>query len=64
MSDDKTNTGGQDRAKVSGEEGYEVAFFAQKHGISSDQARDLIDQIGNNREKLDEAAAKLGGQKQ
>ena len=40
-------------------EGYEVTYFAQKHGITAEQARDLIAKIGNDREKLDAAAAKL-----
>jgi hypothetical protein len=59
MSDDKTNRGAADRVRVAGGEGYEVDYFAQKHGISAEQARDLIGRIGNDREKLDEAAAQL-----
>lgn len=60
MADDKSNVGGQDRSRVSGEQGYELDYFAQKHGISREQARDLIDRIGNDREKLDAAAERLG----
>jgi len=59
MADDKTNVGGQDRSRVSGEEGYEVRYFAEKHGISPDQARELIERVGNNRAELDAAAEKL-----
>jgi hypothetical protein len=59
MSDDKTNRGAADRARVAGGESYEVDYFAQKHGISRDQAQSLIDRHGNDREKLDEAAQKL-----
>ncbi len=33
MSDDKSKTGAQDRAQAAGE-AAEVAYFAQKHGIS------------------------------
>ena len=40
-------------------QGYEVTRFARKHGITRQQARDLIKQIGNDRDKLNEAAAKL-----
>lgn len=61
MSDDKNFTGGADRDRVAGEQGYEVAYFAQKHGISADQARELIDRIGNNRDELDAAAERLKG---
>jgi hypothetical protein len=59
MADDRTNVGNQDRSRVAGEEGYEVEYFAQKHGITPDQARDLIRQHGNNRETLDREAQKL-----
>lgn len=56
MSDDKTKTDGRDRSKVAGEEPYEVSYFAQKHGISAEKARELIDKHGNDRATLDEAA--------
>ena len=59
MADDESNVGEPDRSRVSGSEPYEVSYFAQKHGISSEQARDLIARIGNNREELDAAAEKL-----
>jgi hypothetical protein len=49
----------QDRRKVAGGEPHEVQYFAKKHGISRDQAQRLIKRMGNNRKKLDEAAAKL-----
>ena len=59
MADDKSKRGSADRRTVAGSEGYEVDYFARKHGISRDQAKELINRIGNDREKLDEAAAKL-----
>jgi hypothetical protein len=59
MSDDKTNRGGADRGRVAGGEGYEVDYFARKHGISVAQAEELIKEHGNSREKLDAAAGKL-----
>ncbi|MDO6414099.1 DUF3606 domain-containing protein [Sphingomonas sp. BIUV-7] len=59
MADDKTNTGGNDRRQVAGEEPYEVAYFADKHGISREQARELIDRHGNDRATLDAAAERL-----
>lgn len=39
--------------------GYEVNYFARKHGITADQARDLIKKVGNDREKLNAAAEKM-----
>jgi hypothetical protein len=59
MADDKKKVGGPDRRKVAGGEGYEVAYFARKHGITQTQARELIEKHGNDRAKLDKAAAKL-----
>lgn len=59
MADDKSKTDNRDRSRVAGGEPYEVEYFAGKHGISMEQARELIGRIGNDRAKLDEAAANL-----
>ncbi len=61
MSDDKNNVGEPDRSRVSGSEDYEVQHFAQKHGITAEQARELIERHGNDREILDKAAERLKG---
>jgi hypothetical protein len=42
-------------------QGYEVTRFARKHGITRQQAREIIKKIGNDREKLNEAALALKG---
>jgi hypothetical protein len=59
MSDDKTKQDGRDRSRVSGSEDYEVQYFADKHALSAEQARELIAKYGNDRETLDEAARNL-----
>ena len=59
MADNKSKRGGTDRRRVAGGEGYEVNYFARKHGISKDQAQKLIDRVGNDREKLNAAATRL-----
>ena len=59
MADDKSKRGGTDRKRVAAGQGYEVTYFARKHGITTEQARKLIKDIGNDREKLNAAAAKL-----
>ena len=59
MADNKTKKGAADRRTVSAGEGYEVNYFAKKHGISKDQAQKLIAKVGGNREKLNAAAEKL-----
>lgn len=60
MSDNKTITGGQDRERVSAEQQYELRYFADKHGISADEAKRIIKEAGNSREKAD---ALVGRQK-
>lgn len=40
------------------DEPYNVDYFARKHDISIEQARELMRRIGRDREKLNEAAAK------
>jgi hypothetical protein len=52
---------GRDRSRVAGGQGYELGYFARKHGISRDQARQLIQRVGNDRAKLNAAAEKLKG---
>ena len=59
MADDTQKRGAQDRNRVAGGEEYEVRYFAEKHGISTEQAQQLIDRHGNRREILDEEARKL-----
>ena len=38
---------------------YNADYFAQKHDISLEQARELMRKIGRDRDKLNEAAARL-----
>lgn len=59
MADNKTKKGAADRNKVAAGEGYEVYYFARKHNITPDQARRTIANVGNDRGKLNAAAAKL-----
>jgi hypothetical protein len=59
MADNKSKRGTADRRQVAGGEGYEVNYFARKHGITKDQAQSLIKRVGNDREKLNAAAQKL-----
>jgi uncharacterized protein DUF3606 len=60
MPDDKTKVGKPDRSRVSADQDYEVQQFAEKHGLSPQQVRDLIARYGNSREKLERAAKQLG----
>jgi hypothetical protein len=38
---------------------YDVDYFARKHEISPEQARELMRKLGRDREKLNKAAAEL-----
>jgi hypothetical protein len=58
MADDKTETGGGDRRRVAGNQGYEVTYFARKHGLTAKEARDIIQRVGNDRKKLNAEAKK------
>jgi hypothetical protein len=59
MPDDKSHIGEPDRSRVAGDQDYEVRYLAEKHGLSVEQARKLIDRFGNDREKLEAAARQL-----
>lgn len=47
MSDDKTQTGGQDRKRISLEEDYEVRDWAEKFGVSADELRAAVGRVGD-----------------
>lgn len=59
MADNKSQVGEPDRSRVAAGERYEVQHLAERHGISTDEARDLIERFGNDREILDREATKL-----
>jgi Protein of unknown function (DUF3606) len=61
MADNRSNRGGRDRGRVAGGQGYELGYFARKHGISREEARSLIQRIGNDRAKLNAAAERMKG---
>jgi hypothetical protein len=59
MTDNKSNVGEPDRSRVAAGERYEVQHLAERTGISTDEARDLIERFGNDRETLEREANKL-----
>jgi Protein of unknown function (DUF3606) len=59
MPDDKTKVGQPDRNRLSADQNYEVQQFADKHGITGQQVKDLIARHGDNRQKLEQEAIKL-----
>lgn len=55
MTDDPSKTK-LDRKLVAAEEAYEVAYFAQKHGLPMETAKVIIEQNGPSREACDRVA--------
>jgi hypothetical protein len=54
MADNKSNKGQSDRAKVSGDEDYELSFLEEKLGVTRQQVKDAIKAVGNNRSDVEE----------
>jgi len=52
MADDKKNKGGQDRRQVSGSENYEIQYFKEKMGVSSQAVTGAIRATGSNDRKV------------
>jgi hypothetical protein len=59
MPDHKSKISGPDRSRVASEQDNEVSHIAEKYGISTAEARKLIERFGNDREKLDVTAETL-----
>lgn len=53
MTDNKSKTGGQDRAKVAGGQDYEVSYLAAKLAVSEAVVKAAIKAVGNDRVKVE-----------
>lgn len=54
MPDNKNSRDGRDRSRVAGNEEYELQHIAEKLGVSAEEVRRAIEQVGNSREKIEE----------
>jgi hypothetical protein len=54
MADNKDQRDGRDRSRVAGNEEYELQYLAEKLNVSVEEVRKAIEQVGNNREKVEE----------
>jgi hypothetical protein len=54
MSDNKNIQDGRDRSKVDGNESYELSYLEEKLGVSREQVKKAIEEVGNSREKVEE----------
>jgi hypothetical protein len=43
----------QDRARVAGGQDHEVRYEARKEGVSKDEVKNAIKQVGNSRDKVE-----------
>ena len=50
-----------DRSRVAASDPSEVRYFANKHGLTSEQVLELIKQHGNDRGTLEAAVAQMSG---
>jgi hypothetical protein len=59
MPDDPKKMDHRDRDRVSAKQDYEARYFAQEAGISLEQAQQLIDRVGHDRDTLLRQASQM-----
>jgi len=59
MNDEIDDQDRVDRGPMDGQQGYELRYFARKHGLTTAQAIDLIRRHGPDRAQLNAAAVRL-----
>ena len=59
MADDRHIFGIVDTSTIAARVDREVAAFADRHGMTPDEVRDMLQRIGNDRDALEREAAKL-----
>lgn len=52
MSDDKTQSGGQDRQRINLNEDYEVRDWAAKFGVPVDRLREAVARVGDRADEV------------
>ncbi len=59
MTDNKELAAGQDRSRVAVEPQFEVSYFAGRHGITTEEAREILRAAGTSRQKADALAERV-----
>ncbi len=54
MADNKNIRDGRDRARVDGNESYELSYLEEKFHVSREKVREAIAAVGNNRDEVEE----------
>jgi hypothetical protein len=52
--DNKQNTGGQDRSRISTEQRYEMDYWSGKFNVSHDELEAAVKAVGNSADKVEE----------
>jgi hypothetical protein len=52
MADDRWKRGGQDRSRISLSEDYDVRYWTQALGVSENELRRAVEQVGNSAEAV------------
>ncbi|RZI59602.1 MAG: DUF3606 domain-containing protein [Rubrivivax sp.] len=53
MSDDKSKTGGQDRARINVNEDYELRDWSKKFGVTPEQLKQAVNAVGSSAEAVE-----------
>ncbi|WP_431257536.1 DUF3606 domain-containing protein [Roseateles chitinivorans] len=53
MADDKTKTGGQDRARINVNEDYELRDWSKKFGVTPEQLKAAVNAVGTSAEAVE-----------
>lgn len=53
MSDNKKSRGEPDRSKINAHETYEIQYWSEKYGVSAQQLKDAIHEVGNSPEVVE-----------
>lgn len=54
MSDNKASAGGQDRQRINVHEDYELRDWSKKFGVTPDELRQAVAQVGDRADKVEE----------
>jgi len=63
MADNKNLRDDRDRSRVAGNEAYELQHIAKKMGVSQEEVRKAIQQVGNSRDKIEEFLKNKGNKR-
>lgn len=58
MTDDKSNTGGQDRSRIALGEDYEVRYWTDALGVTEEKLREVVGRVGYSADAVRDALGK------